>query len=67
MHKRISMSQEILRRFVFREISLKNARSKSNRTDNGFLTYAICYPAGLWRLEEANNFFQLYGIQEGKK
>ena len=37
MHKRISMSQGILRRFPFRDISLKR-EEQTNQTDNGFLT-----------------------------
>ena len=34
MHKRVSMSQGILRRFVYREISLKS-EEQNNRTDKG--------------------------------
>ena len=40
MHKRVSMSQWILRRFFFREISLKS-EEQNNRTDKAFLKKII--------------------------
>ena len=41
MHKRISMSQGILRMFASFVKLVSNARSKSTGTDNGFLIVAL--------------------------